>query len=80
MNALASIDVQNTCTPPSIHITLRVAQVNVYCNTLEPFIVNGRIPRGQMDSEVGGAAKAQPGSPGPHGSESRIPSSSSSSE
>lgn len=26
--------------------------MNVYCNTLEPFIVQGRIPRGQMDSEV----------------------------
>eukprot|EP00927_Polykrikos_kofoidii_P069579 TRINITY_DN6510_c0_g1_i1.p1 TRINITY_DN6510_c0_g1~~TRINITY_DN6510_c0_g1_i1.p1 ORF type:complete len:1590 (-),score=304.28 TRINITY_DN6510_c0_g1_i1:110-4879(-) len=26
--------------------------MSVYCNTLEPFIVKGRIPRGQMDSEV----------------------------
>mmetsp|Transcript_23247 Transcript_23247/g.75160 ORF Transcript_23247/g.75160 Transcript_23247/m.75160 type:complete len:1662 (-) Transcript_23247:649-5634(-) len=26
--------------------------MNVYCSTLEPFIVNGRIPRSQMDSEV----------------------------
>lgn len=26
--------------------------VNLYCNTLEPFIVMGRIPRGQMDTEV----------------------------
>jgi len=26
--------------------------VNVYCSVLEPFIVKGRIPRGQMDSEV----------------------------
>merc|ERR1719330_1470869 len=24
----------------------------MYCHILEPFIVNGRIPRGQMDSEV----------------------------
>jgi len=26
--------------------------MNVYCNTLEPFIVRGKIPRNQMDSEV----------------------------
>jgi len=26
--------------------------MNVYCNTLEPFMVKGRIPRSQMDSEV----------------------------
>lgn len=26
--------------------------MNIYCNTLEPFIVKGRIPRAHMDSEV----------------------------
>lgn len=26
--------------------------MNIYCSTLEPFIVTGRIPRSQMDSEV----------------------------
>ncbi|CAE8596546.1 unnamed protein product, partial [Polarella glacialis] len=26
--------------------------MNIYCNALEPFIVQGRIPRGEMDSEV----------------------------
>jgi len=26
--------------------------MNVYCNVLEPFIVQGRIPRHEMDSEV----------------------------
>lgn len=26
--------------------------MNVYCNTLEPFIVDGKIPRDEMDSEV----------------------------
>merc|ERR1719188_1648159 len=26
--------------------------MNIYCNTLEPCIVKGRIPRGRMDPEV----------------------------